>query len=208
MIQAGARTPPPPPQHTIVPTPNGNEGGLSSADHTPVGTSWLNISTPRDVDTSMSTPGEGEFSAGGGEEASSVATFRDMQSMNASLEQMNRAEYLQKQVDEQLRQRAFGSPTRAGEVTIATPSQVGRDLMNTSTPIGLSSAAMGVVVPPLPMPPPGHSLGDGSRRGTPRQPLPGEPGVKQLADRLSEERAEREREREPGGETDCSVGRE
>ena len=192
------RTPPPTPPHTIVPTPNGNEGGLSSADHTPVETSWVNVSTPRDVDTSMSTPGEREFSAGGGEEASSVATFRDMQTMNASLEQVSRAERaetLQKQVDDQLRQRALGSPTQVGEVTIATPTQVEEDLINTSTPIGLSSTAKGVVVPPLPMPPPGHTLGDGSRRGTPRQPLPGEPGVKQLADRLSEERAERERER-------------
>ena len=141
----------------------------------------------------MSTP-EGEGFAGGGEEASSVATFRDMNSMEATLEPMRRAELLQKQVDDQLRHRAFGSPTQVGEVTLSTPDQVERDLMSLSTPVGVTASANEVVVPPLPMPPPGFTLGEGSRKGTPRPPLSGEPGVKQLADRLEEERAERLRE--------------
>ena len=136
----------------------------------------------------------GMDSRGGGEEASSVATFRDMQTMDAALEPMRRAELLQKQVDDQLRQRAVGSPTQVGQLTIVTPDQAGREVMNSSTPIGVSAPAKEVVVPPLPMPPPGYTLGDGSRRNTPRPPLSGEPGVKQLADRLSEEMAVRQRE--------------
>ena len=68
--------------------------------------------------------------------------------MEATLEPMRRAELLQKQVDDQLRHRAFGSPTQVGEVTIATPDQVGRDIMSSSTPIGVSASAKEVVVPP------------------------------------------------------------
>ena len=60
--------------------------------------------------------------------------------------------------------------------------------------IGLTASAREVVVPPLPMPPPGFTFGDGNRRNSPRPPLSGEPVVRQLADCLSEEMAVRQRE--------------
>ena len=54
-LKTGVRTPPPPPTATLTVAPTGNGSCPTSADHTPVGTSWMNISIPRDLDTSMST---------------------------------------------------------------------------------------------------------------------------------------------------------
>ena len=114
--------------------------------------------------------------------------------MEADLEPMRRAELMQTQVNDTLRQRAFGSPMQVGQTTIATPDQIGRETMYGSTPIGVSASARDVIVPPLPMPPPGYILGDGSRRGTPRSLLSEDSGERQLADRLTEEMAVRQRE--------------